>query len=289
MLEDIFGRAVHVVEDTEFAGVLKGGELVGGVFVGDIVACFILGSAVPFLLLDDFKFTTLARDAVVEGTGVEHDAFAEGLDDAEPFMTDGAFEDFLHVLDLHGVGAADETGSRSQNLFHRIDGLVDGSGGVGLGFVADGAGRAGLHFGQAVNKIVHDDVGQAEIFAGGMVQVISPDGKSVAVTTEDEDMTVRAGQADGGGKGQGATVNVVHAMGVHEIGETAGASDACNRDDLLVRNLELLQHAVENGQHGEVTATGTPRGVVGSEGFLGDFVGDRGRGGGGHGKEREGV
>ena len=109
-----------------------------------------------------------------------------------------------------------------------------------------------------------------------------PDFTVVTITTEDEDMTVRAGQADGGGKGQGATVNVVHAMGVHEVGETAGAPDACNRDDFLMRNLELLQHAVENGQHGEVTATGAPGGVVGGEGFLGDFVGDRGRSGGGH-------
>jgi hypothetical protein len=101
-------------------------------------------------------------------------------------------------------------------------------------------------------------------------EVVAADGKAVAVAAEDEDVKVVVAEADAGGEGQGAAVDEMAAVAVDEVGETRRAADAGKGDDVLVRVLELLEHAVERREHGEVTAAGTPGGVVGGERLLGE-------------------
>jgi len=98
-------------------------------------------------------------------------------------MQNGTFEHLIHVCDLRGVRAGDETGPGGEQLFHRIDGAVEAALRIGLRFTADWGGGAGLVFSQAVDEIVHDDVRQADIFPGGVVEVITADGESVANNT----------------------------------------------------------------------------------------------------------
>ena len=262
LFESVLGGAVDLIIDAEFSGGEIFGELEGGLVVGHIVLCFV----------DGFPGAAFFRPTVIKGTSVEHDALAEAFDDAEAVMQDRTSEDFFHVLHLRGMRAGDEGGTAGEELLHRIDRTVDAASGVGLALETDGAGRAGLLLGQAIDEVIHDDVGELDVFAGGVVEVIAADGETVAVTAEDEDMHIRTAQRDAGGKRQGTAMNEMDAVRVHEIRETAGAADAGDADDVFMRILELFQHAVEDVQHGEVAAAGAPRGMVGSESFFRELV-----------------
>jgi hypothetical protein len=67
-----------------------------------------------------------------------------------------------------------------------------------------------------------------------MIKMIASDGESVAIAAEDKQVQIRARKRDTAGKGQGATVNIVRAVGLDEIGKSAGTTDPCDRGDLLV-------------------------------------------------------
>ena len=187
-----------------------------------------------------------------------------------------------HVLDLRGMAAGDKGGPAVDQFAHRIDGLIDCAGRVGLALEADGRGGRSLLFGQTVNLIVHDDVGQVDVFAGHVIEVIAANGEPVAVAAEDEDLEVGAAQADAGGKWHGTTMDEVSAMGVDEVGEPGRAADTGHRDDIFVRVIELFEGAVKGREHREVTATRAPRGMIGGEGFFGEFGGFRSESSFGH-------
>ena len=102
----------------------------------------------------------------------------------------------------------------------------------------------GLVLGQAVDEVVHDDVGEVDVLARGVVEVVAADRVAVAVAAEDEDVEVGPGKADAGGERQGAAVDEVEAVAVDEVGEARRAADAGDGDDLLVRDLKLLENVV---------------------------------------------
>jgi hypothetical protein len=56
---------------------------------------------------------------------------------------------------------------------------------------------------------------------------------------------------------------------IHEVRESRRTSDTGNGADLLMRELQLLEHFEESGENGEVTATRTPGRMVGREIFFG--------------------
>ena len=73
LLQRIFGRAIRFVEDAEDAGERELRELIRGEFVGHVVAQFVLGSVVPFLLLDQLEAAAFARVRRIEGAGIKFD------------------------------------------------------------------------------------------------------------------------------------------------------------------------------------------------------------------------
>ncbi len=256
------------------------GEFVGGNFVGDVVALLVFRGAVPFFLVDKIKLAAFAGVGSVEGAFVEFDAFGEDFDNGEAIVIHGAFKHLRHVGWEGGVGAGDEGGAVGDEFFDGIDGLIDGSCGIGFGFEADGGGGRGLFFGEAVDEVVHDDVADADVFAGAMIEVVAADGVSIAVAAKGKDAEVGASEADARGKGDGAAVDEVGAVGVDEVGETGGAADAGDGDDLFVGDVLFFEDFVECGKDGEVAAAGAPGGVVGGEGFFGE-LGTLGEGFGG--------
>ncbi len=104
--------------------------------------------------------------------------------------------------------------------------------------------------------------------------MVAADGEAIAVAAEEEDVQVGPGQADAGGERDGAAVNEMRAVAVDEIREARGTTDPGEGDDLLVIELPFLDDFVIGGEDGEVAAAGTPRRVVGGDGFLGDFFAD---------------
>ena len=59
-----------------------------------------------------------------------------------------------------------------------------------------------------------------------MVEVITADGEGIAVTPENKHIQILPGERNAGGKGQRAAVNIVRAVGLHKIRESATAADA---------------------------------------------------------------
>jgi hypothetical protein len=73
-----------------------------------------------------------------------------------------------------------------------------------------------------------------------VVEVVSSDGESVAITAEDEHVKIRAGKRNSGSEWERSTVNEMNTVGIHKIGETRRASYSSDADNFLVRNTEFL-------------------------------------------------
>ena len=223
-------------------------------------------------LIDLIPGALLPRLRVIKGSRVEHHALAEALHHGEAIVQDCTLKSLHHVRHLGGVGAGDEGRAGGQQLFHGVDRTVKATLRVRLALATNGSGRTGLVLGQAVNEVVHDHVGQADVLPCCVVQVVPTDGEAVAITAKDEDVEVRAAHGKASGQRQRTTMDEVNAVAVHKVRETAAAPDTGYAHDLLMRHLEFLQHLVKSSQNGEVSAPRTPRRVVCGQDFLGEFL-----------------
>ena len=93
----------------------------------------------------------------------------------------------------------------------------------------------GLAAGHAVDEVVDADDGQVHVAAGGVDEVVAADGDQVAVAGEDDDLQLRVGQLQPGGKGDGAAVGRVERVELQVAGDAAGAADAGDDRDVLAR------------------------------------------------------
>ena len=190
-------------------------------------------------------------------------------------MKDGALEDFHHVIDLGGMGTAHESGSTGSQFHHGIDGAVDRSGGIRLGFESDRRGGRRLLLGQSIDKVVHDDIGQVDVLARGVVEMVSADGIAITVAAEGKNMEIWPGKTDSRSERQSASMDEMDAMTVHKVGEPGTATDAGDGDNLFVGDLEFFQNFVEGGENGKIAATRTPGRMVSGQLLLGEFFGFR--------------
>ena len=142
-----------------------------------------------------------------------------------------------------------------------IDGRVDIAEGHALGLHADAAGGRGLPGGEAVDLVVHHDVGQVEVATHGVDEVAGADAEAVAVAARDQDGHGVVGELHAAGNGERPAVQRVHAVGVDEAGEVGGAADAADRRDLVLRNLQFDQRLLYGGEDAEVPASRAPVGV----------------------------
>ena len=70
----------------------------------------------------------------------------------------------------------------------------------------------------------------------------------------------------------------MRAVGLDEIREAAGATDARDGGDFLVPHLALFDQLEIKREHGKIAATGTPRRVIGGNFFLRETFALVGRG-----------
>jgi hypothetical protein len=69
------------------------------------------------------------------------------------------------------------------------------------------------------------------------------------IAGKDEDVQIGPRQGNAAGKGQGAPMNIMRAVGLDKIGEPAGTTDAGHGDDLLVPQFALLDQFEIEGQN----------------------------------------
>ena len=115
-----------------------------------------------------------------------------------------------------------------------------------------------MTLGQAVDPVVEQQDLEVDVAPHGVDEVVSADGESVTIPGDDPDRQVLASSCQAGRDGRGTTVDRVHAVGVHVEGETRGASDAGDEDDVLALQPELRQESLDCGKDRVVAAARAP-------------------------------
>ncbi len=94
-----------------------------------------------------------------------------------------------------------------------------------------------------------------------MDEVVAADGESVSVARHLPDGQLRVGHLAACGNGGRTTVNGVHAVGIHVVGQAAGTADTRNHCDAVGSHAYLGHGFVQGGQEKVVAATRTPAGL----------------------------
>ena len=217
LLQGVFRRAVGFVEHAEHAWERERRQLVRGQFVRHIMSQLVLGCVVPFLFLDHFKAAALLRIGRIEHVRKKFHAFTQTFDDAKALVIERALDHLNHVIDLCGMGARDEGRSAGDQFFHRVNRLIDRAAGIGLGLESDGRGGRSLLLGQAIDEVVHDEIGHIDVLARAVIEMVAADRESVAVAAEQEHMQIGPSKTDSGRERDRAAVDVMRAVAVDEI------------------------------------------------------------------------
>src|ERR1019366_7613254 len=96
------------------------------------------------------------------------------------------------------------------------------------------------------------------IAAGGVNEVVAPDGEQVAIARVDHHLQLRVGEFESRGEGDGASVGGVEAVEIGVPGDTAGAADAGDDCHLIQVELGTFQRAGEAVHRGADAARRTP-------------------------------
>ena len=84
---------------------------------------------------------------------------------------------------------------------------------------SDGRRRRGLFLRQAIDEVVHDEIGHVDVLAGAVIEMVAADGETVAVAAEQEHVEIGPGEADAACERDRAAVDVMRAVAVDEIGK----------------------------------------------------------------------
>src|SRR5580658_6170161 len=283
----VIGRAAGGIEDTERGRHRwleirehKGERLIGlvvddEIFFGhavaqshDFGALTVHPNTLVGILAEDERFAVAQNQLmigldllvtdIVEGAVVEDVAVLENLDEGGAAMSVGPFDHIAKVLDLNVHRTGDEGGMDAEGDGDRIEGEINGADRSRLGDLADFGGRRILPFGQAVDTVVEEQEFEIDVAAEHMHQMVAADGEAIAVTGNDPYVEVGARDLQPGGEGRCAAVNRMEAVGVHVIGEAAGAADTRDKDNIFARHAEFRHHALDLGQNRVITASGAP-------------------------------
>ena len=101
-----------------------------------------------------------------------------------------------------------------------------------------------------------------------MIDVISADGKCVAITAENEDVQIRTRKRNATRKRQRAAMKIMNAMRLDKIWKPAGATNARDGRDFFVQHFALFNQFEIKREHRKIAATRTPGRMIGSDFFF---------------------
>ena len=176
---------------------------------------------------------------LLESPIVEDVAVLVHLDEGRTAVRMGPPEDLLHVCSVHVVGSGNEGRLGAERQADRIERGVDRPEWGRLGDLRHLGGRRVLPLGQAVDLVVeHQDV-HPDVAPQGVDQVVAADREGVTVPGDHPDVEIRATGRQAGGDGGSPTVDRVHAVGVHVVGESGSAPDARQEDRVLSAHTQV--------------------------------------------------
>ena len=188
---------------------------------------------------------------------------------AKPWWASALRDQVHRPLDVAREGAPDPRRPERDRELARVERALGVAVVRRLRLVARRRRRRHLPLRQAVDLVVHQEIGQVEVSAGRVEEVIAADGEAVAVAADRHDVQLGAGDLDAGRERQGAAMDAVEAVRRDVAGEARRAADAGDDDRLPRLPLQLGHGAVEGGQGAEVAAARAPDGLQ-----VGLVVGD---------------
>ena len=133
---------------------------------------------------------------------------------------------------LHGAGDADasrplghEAGAEREHVEQRVHRTLHRAVRRRHGGEPPARRRRELALGEAVDLVVHDDVGHVDVAAACMNEVIAADGCAVAVTAAENDIHLRLCHLDAGSKSGSATMSCMQRTAVNIAGKARSAAD----------------------------------------------------------------
>ena len=130
--------------------------------------------------------------------------------------------------------------------------------GRGVALQPLGRSRRRLHLGQAIDLIVVEEHRHVHVVTDGVDPVGRADAAAIAVTGVDEHVQVLAGHAYALGQRQRAPVDTMEAVGLHVMGEAAGATDPRHEHGLLWSELLVTTQTLYRRQDRVVATSGAP-------------------------------
>src|SRR4030095_5189684 len=104
---------------------------------------------------------------------------------------------------------------------------------------------------QAVNLVVHHDVGQVDVAPHRMDEMVASNPVAVAIAASADDFQFVVAELDAGGHGEGSAMQGVHAVGVDIPRQVRGATDTADDTDLMRLQAEVEERGLESGEDGE--------------------------------------
>ena len=151
-----------------------------------------------------------------------------------------------------------EAGAVAEDVEQRVDRVLHRAVAAGRGLQPARRGRRQLALRQAVDLVVHDDVGQVDVAADGVGHVAAADREPVAVAAGHQHQQVGVRQLDALRDRQRAAVHAVEPVGGRVAGDAARAADAGHERDLVRRPADVGQRAVDRLHDAEVAAPRAP-------------------------------
>ena len=136
-----------------------------------------VAGVVPFIF--ELPYSRLEELEVV--VMVVGDTGAEDVDEREALVLDRFLDELREVLDVGAEAPSDISRAVHDRGRKGIDGKLEVSEGRALGLHVGAAGGRDLARGQAVDLVVHHQVGEVDVAARGMHQVVSADAVAVPV------------------------------------------------------------------------------------------------------------
>src|SRR5262249_26694346 len=135
--------------------------------------------------------------------------------------------------------ARDVSGSPDHRQRHRINRILDAAMRGALGLHAFDACRRGLTGSEAVDLVIHDDIGQVHISSHRMQEMIAAYAVAVAIATDTDHLQIMIAELHPGADGQRTAVQRVHSVGVHEARKVRRATDTTDYNHLMRLETQL--------------------------------------------------
>ena len=158
-------------------------------------------------------------------TVIEDNAVLQNLANGSPFVSHGCLQYFHCPRSIGSYRAGKETAAGTEAKLCRVEWIFYRTIGRRLADETTWRGRRILTFGQTVDAVVQQNHVQVDVTAYGVDEVITADGQTVTVAGDLPYRQVGIGNLGTCRDGSSTSVDGLHRIRIHVIGQTAGAAD----------------------------------------------------------------